>query len=80
MTQQNAALVEEASAAGEAMAEQARNMNVMMDFFNTDGAGADHHATRSLHVVSDNKPVVSKASSRGGVAKGPASDDEWEEF
>ncbi len=79
MTQQNAALVEEASAAGEAMAEQARNMNVMMDFFNTDGA-ADHPAARSLHVVSDKKPAVSKASSRGAVAKGPASDDEWEEF
>ncbi|WNO08422.1 methyl-accepting chemotaxis protein [Teredinibacter sp. KSP-S5-2] len=33
MTQQNAALVEEASAAGESMAEQANNMNAIVDFF-----------------------------------------------
>nr|WP_104402706.1 methyl-accepting chemotaxis protein [Vibrio penaeicida] len=33
MTQQNAALVEEASAAGESMAQQASNMNKTMDFF-----------------------------------------------
>ncbi|KZN30520.1 hypothetical protein N480_06065 [Pseudoalteromonas luteoviolacea S2607] len=33
MTQQNAALVEEASAAGQSMADQALNMNKTMDFF-----------------------------------------------
>lgn len=35
MTQQNAALVEEAAAAGESMAEQARGMNETVDFFRT---------------------------------------------
>ena len=33
MTQQNAALVEEAAAAGEAMAEQAQMMNQTVEFF-----------------------------------------------
>ena len=33
MTQQNAALVEEASAASEAMSEQATNMNQLVSFF-----------------------------------------------
>lgn len=81
MTQQNAALVEEASAAGEAMAEQARNMNVMMDFFNTDGSSA-HPQTRSLHVVSGGGSSTPSAApvSKSVGAKGPASDDEWEEF
>lgn len=37
MTQQNAALVEEASAAGESMAEQANNMNTIVDFFRIKG-------------------------------------------
>ncbi|CCN81336.1 putative Methyl-accepting chemotaxis protein (MCP) fused with PAS/PAC domain [Vibrio nigripulchritudo SFn27] len=37
MTQQNAALVEEASAAGESMAQQANNMNKTMDFFRLNG-------------------------------------------
>ncbi|BFM16561.1 hypothetical protein R50073_27440 [Maricurvus nonylphenolicus] len=83
MTQQNAALVEEASAAGEAMAEQARNMNVMMDFFNTDAGGSAQPQThtRSLHVVSGGASPSSSASvSKSVGAKGPASDDEWEEF
>ncbi len=74
MTQQNAALVEEASAAGEAMAEQARGMNSMMDFFVVDDAG--HSGGASLHVV--------KSSSRSGSSSdrmsSPSTDDEWEEF
>ncbi|MBD1558784.1 PAS domain-containing protein [Vibrio sp. S9_S30] len=37
MTQQNAALVEEASAASESMAEQARNMEKTVDFFRLSG-------------------------------------------
>ncbi len=40
MTQQNAALVEEASAAGQAMADQAREMNEVVEFFSIDSA---HH-------------------------------------
>jgi len=75
MTQQNAALVEEASAAGEAMAEQARGMNSMMDFFVVDDAGHSGGGA-SLHVV--------KSSSRSGSSSdrmsSPSTDDEWEEF
>ncbi|NQZ06508.1 MAG: PAS domain-containing protein [Algicola sp.] len=39
MTQQNAALVEEASAAGEAMSDQARGMRQILGFFTTGGNG-----------------------------------------
>jgi methyl-accepting chemotaxis protein len=80
MTQQNAALVEEASAAGEAMAEQARSMNTMMDFFNTDGGSTESAPARSLHVVSSGASSTPVSISKSVGAKGPASDDEWEEF
>lgn len=42
MTQQNAALVEEAAAAGEAMAEQAQMMNRTVEFFSS-SASVDHN-------------------------------------
>jgi methyl-accepting chemotaxis protein len=38
LTQQNAALAEEASAASTNMSEQAQQMNMQMQFFNTQGA------------------------------------------
>jgi methyl-accepting chemotaxis protein len=40
MTQKNAALVEESSAAGQGMSEQANEMNSMMSFFNIDSEAA----------------------------------------
>lgn len=83
MTQQNAALVEEASAAGEAMAEQARGMNTMMDFFVVDDAG--HGGSASLHVVKSSSNFTGNASSSGGGYSADRmtssnTDDEWEEF
>ncbi|ESP92197.1 MULTISPECIES: methyl-accepting chemotaxis protein [Pseudoalteromonas] len=39
MTQQNAALVEQATAAGQSMADQANSMNGTMDFFNIEQSG-----------------------------------------
>jgi len=39
MTQQNAALVEQAAAASEAMAEQAKKMQSLLSFFKTNQAG-----------------------------------------
>jgi methyl-accepting chemotaxis protein len=41
MTQQNAALVEEASAAGEALSEQARHLLELISFFDS-GRGKMH--------------------------------------
>ena len=38
MTQQNAALVEQAAAASESMGEQARDLNELVSFFTTRGS------------------------------------------
>lgn len=85
MTQQNAALVEEASAAGEAMAEQSNGMMRMMEFFTVDAGGASHSPMAPMHSAPALKAVSSGSVSRGNaVAKGAtgmaSSDDEWEEF
>lgn len=71
MTQQNAALVEEASAAGEAMNDQARQLMRMMDFFNTG------EVARSQAIASSVR--TPKASSSASASRTPPS-DEWEEF
>ncbi len=48
MTQQNAALVEEASASSESMAEQARNMSKLIDFFTLNQADGGPERPLSL--------------------------------
>ncbi len=78
MTQQNAALVEEASAAGQAMSDQARSMNRVVEFFSHVG---NHDSSAS---PSAPRPSSITAPSSGGLSQ-PArpsvdSDDEWEEF
>ena len=95
MTQQNAALVEQASAAGEAMAEQARSLMNLVGFFKLDhGASAVSmsHQSHAAPVVSNRapaspaaKPGRAKAPAMGGGVRTPAApsfqeDDEWEEF
>jgi len=81
MTQQNAALVEEASAAGEAMAEQARNMSSMMEFFVVDSSGQGSSQTMSAPVASYSSPTppASTYTSKPAASK-KGGDDEWEEF
>ena len=69
MTQQNAALVEEASAAGEAMSDQANNMNKVVEFFSI-AAGNE----------SFSKSSETKSSVRSKPSNFSSSDDEWEEF
>jgi methyl-accepting chemotaxis protein len=59
VTQQNAALVEEASAASEAMNEQARSLSELMTFFDI-GAHAEPAGARE------------RAASRPAVAAAPA--------
>ncbi len=78
MTQQNAALVEEASAAGEAMAEQARNMSSMMDFFTVDGSGKSGHLIAPTATLAAPAPQPSATVTRTPAS--PAHDDDWEEF
>lgn len=80
MTQQNAALVEQASAAGQAMSDQARAMNQVVEFFSnlhTDldlSSGSRPKASRSAQVAS--RPPVKTKLSRGKAVD----NDEWEEF
>ncbi len=62
MTQQNAALVEEASAASEAMSEQAVNMNNIVEFFKvntTEGLSYSRRETTSTPIKSDSSSFVS---------------------
>lgn len=79
MTQQNAALVEEASAAGEAMAEQARGLMELMGFFQLDNGvkstGSSHAAKTRATAPAQRaaRPVPNRPSRSSG-------DDEWEEF
>ena len=86
MTQQNAALVEEAASASEAMEEQAKGLLRLMEFFNIADSG--HSATQRPHV----KPQQA-VSKRPSAATAPAArktesrarpqankDDEWSEF
>ncbi len=76
MTQQNAALVEEASAAGQSMSDQARSMNRVVDFFSHDGGTSSGSgggaAAAPVHRAA---PAAPRASSGGS-----ASNDDWEEF
>ena len=77
MTQQNAALVEEASAAGEAMSEQASRMSDMVGFFNIgDGAGGGglNSYSASVRAVTPSNAVSTPSG------HSVADDDEWEEF
>jgi len=91
VTQQNAALVEEAAAAAESLDDQARDMSQRMDFFQLD----DHHvqappATRQPAPVqaaparpaARRQPATPRPAPRPTQAARPAAEDdgEWEEF
>lgn len=87
MTQQNAALVEEASAAGQAMSDQARSLNEVVAFFSNIGGGAPMVSpstpTPSFSSSSSFKsstPKKSAPSPSVDVDSNSGSDDEWEEF
>lgn len=76
ITQQNAALAEQAAASSMAMSEQSAKMTRLLDFFNVGGRSTTaHHAVTS----SDNKPI-SKAKVAPPTASHKQIGDEWEEF
>ena len=94
MTQQNAALVEEASSASAAMGGEARRLQNLVGFFNGGGASAES-ASASISLVSSNErpdtPVPAPRLTPPSKAHVPAAplaartgtddaDDEWEEF
>jgi len=83
MTQQNAALVEEASAAGEAMAEQSRGMMQLMDFFTVDSNAAVsayvQQPAPQMSAPAAHSPSPSTAGNHG-ASMSDGDDDEWQEF
>jgi methyl-accepting chemotaxis protein len=81
VTQQNAALVEEAAAAAEALQQQAVNLERVVSVFRVDGAGrAPRQAPRAVAVANKTAPAKpAKPLPRLSAAAAPAGAD-WEEF
>lgn len=78
MTQQNAALVEEASAAGESMAEQANDMRRLLNFFSLSNNEVDiSNSASSAPAVKQPSSTV-RSAPKGNNFVDPS--DEWEEF
>lgn len=82
VTQQNAALVEEAAAASESMDDQARNMNEMMNFFETGDDEVITPAASKPRVAPTPTPKAAPApvSSIPSTPSTATGDSEWEEF
>jgi len=89
MTQQNAALVEQAAAASESLDEQAKGMQRMMNFFEVgdeapDPAPVPKAETPKKKAASAKKVPAKKAAKPKATPKPAASassdDDEWDEF
>lgn len=66
LTQQNAALVEEAAAASESLGEEANNMKQLMDFFTVGSESSDHSGTERR---SSERPW---STAQGAVEESPA--------
>ena len=88
LTQQNAALVEQAAAASEAMGDQAIDLAKMMAFFNTHSRGAAHAAAASAPAErrSANRPWTAPAEQAQAAhheappAAAASGGGDWEEF
>lgn len=82
ITQQNAALAEEASAASVSMSDLSTNMVELLSFFKTEKKAAsnrnDIRNSHSSSVVETPKPISS--SGRQTVYRSVASDDDWQDF
>jgi methyl-accepting chemotaxis protein len=82
MTQQNAALVEQAAAASESLEEQGKGLQRLMTFFTT---GGETSAPEAKKVVAKAKPATAEprttaAPKARASAPKAAGDDEWDEF
>ncbi|HEY6529703.1 MAG TPA: methyl-accepting chemotaxis protein [Cellvibrionaceae bacterium] len=82
MTQQNAALVEEATAASQSMVDQANDMGQLVSFFNvgqTTSAAMGNSYNAPRHQAT--KTVAKKAKlAKPMRSAAPSSSDEWEDF
>ena len=84
MTQQNAALVEQAAAASESLDDQGKSLQRLMSFFEV-GDESDEPAPVVTARKTKAKPVVKKAKAKPKSTPKPApvaddDDDEWDEF
>jgi len=83
MTQQNAALVEEAAAASESMAGQAFGMREKIEFFNLSGSGASQTVASvavKREVKWESKPAPQAPVQAQATGTHGGGDSEWEEF
>jgi methyl-accepting chemotaxis protein len=86
ITQQNAALAEEASAASVSMSDLSTNMVEMLAFFKTDKKTVQHqgmyHAESSSVVRAEaNRATISQPGRQSSGFKSVAqADDEWQDF
>lgn len=78
VTQQNAALVEETTAAAEHLSEQANTLRDSMTFFNTGGrTGQTAPSARRVKTV---KPVVNKTPALPAPSNTDSASSEWSDF
>ena len=82
MTQQNAALVEQAAAASESIVDQVSSMNEYLAFFNVSPTQHVQSKQATLHAISDseNKQITRTTSAPQTYAIAQGSDEQWEEF
>ncbi len=81
MTQQNAALVEEATAASQSMVDQANDMGQLVSFFNVGQVAGMAAATHAARHVAPVKAGAKKAKAVKPVKSvHPSASDEWEDF
>jgi methyl-accepting chemotaxis protein len=90
VTQQNAALVEEAAAASQSMQEQAANLATVVGFFKTGAQGVAAAAPRRAAQTAPPSPRVAKAPARAvarpaakpaqRLAPAKVTESDWEEF
>ncbi|MDO9009439.1 MAG: hypothetical protein Q7U80_14570, partial [Thiobacillus sp.] len=86
VTQQNAALVEQAAAAAESLEEQANALAQAVSVFKLDGSGYSQRAERPLPRDGTRTPSKAKAMSAPAArqktlaASSRGGNDEWEEF
>ena len=80
MTQQNAALVEEASAASEAMAEQARKLGEQIAFFQLEDSERTPARRASMPAPAGRRAAAPRPAAQPSRPRGHQSSDEWEEF
>lgn len=82
VTQQNAALVEEAAAASESLDEQARGLDQLMTFFRvSETEAAERRAPRTASAAAApaaRRPAAPAA--RRPAPAAPVDDSDWEEF